>query len=378
MLSLNFLSCAALWCVRLLLGFLGVDDPLLWKLSIVKIPYCWNDYKDQTCFCSCLQAFLRLAIPVRECSVIVDTQRPLQMHTTNSFQLLLVYLAIGRLIQPCWCSCAVVLSSQLEQQAMWQPRLDSFWPFWIRKNHKTSAAMLWRLPAFVICFQSVIVSFIVCLLFFAIVCVVVFLADTMLLWGNSDHFDCASSDVSAQCHILLSLAVCLTMRTAIFIQTRLICPPLRLVGLPACIAKVVGCHMSSMWFIEHGSLWFTWAGGSQLAMSATPWLAACFLVVHLLVCLSAMKDCDTDITSSTERHWVIRTFCNCSFRSLFSVLCCSCKPLCKNKSTSWEWENTCQNAGGEACFLLSTFQESPLNRPYACRCKTAVKQSSWA
>ena len=61
-----------------------------------------------------------------------------------------------------------------------------------------------------------------------------------LSWGHpwSLWLGCACSDMF---HTLFSLAICLTMRTAIFnqliLQTRLICPPLRLVCLPACVAK---------------------------------------------------------------------------------------------------------------------------------------------
>ena len=40
-----------------------------------------------------------------------------------------------------------------------------------------------------VCFQSVIFSFIVCLLLFAFVCLVFISADIIFLWGIPDHFD---------------------------------------------------------------------------------------------------------------------------------------------------------------------------------------------
>lgn len=164
--------------------FVLISFPL-WKVSIVETPQMSKWLRSSSyCFCFCLQAFPRLAILVCNSGVVVGTQRPIQMHATTPFQLLLIYLAIGRLTLPRLCSCAVVLSNQLEQQAMWQPRLDSFWPFWIRKNHKDQ-----RMPVFVVCFQSVIFSFIVCLLLFAFVCLVFISADIIFLWGIPDHFD---------------------------------------------------------------------------------------------------------------------------------------------------------------------------------------------
>ncbi len=111
--------------------------------------------------------------------------------------------------------------------------------------------------------------------------------------GHSWSFwlGCACSDVSAKCHTLLSLAVCLTMRTAIFNQTRLICPPLRLVCLPACVATKA-CRLISVSYVTlrtWGLLCFTWASGPKWCMSVTPSLAVRFLGVHLRFCSSAIR-----------------------------------------------------------------------------------------
>ncbi len=117
------------WMSGVLLGL------LMWQASIVSSNLEMTAIK-LSLLLLCLQAFPKPAILVCDRSVVMGTQRPIQMHAPHTFKLMLVYPAIGRLTLPCLCSCAVVLSSQLDQRAMRQPRLDSFWSFWIRKKHK--------------------------------------------------------------------------------------------------------------------------------------------------------------------------------------------------------------------------------------------------